>query len=269
LETNLNRFYVYTHTRLDKNTIFYVGKGSGNRAFSRKRKNKHWHAVAENGWVAKIYKTGLTEQCAFCIEKMLIASIGLKNLTNFTIGGEGVSGYSPSLEQREKASKLKKGKPMPAACVSPEAIEKRRLTMKGRKQTKEHKEKVSVALKGKSKGGKIYDFYHPTHGFVTTTIGLMHSKYGHNRNMDALVKQRIRSTKGWSLAKNKDDVGHRVGDMHHNIDKKIYTFIHKEYGIEKCKRHELSKKYKIPVSRVGQVARKEKPSCNGWRLMEE
>lgn len=31
-----NIYYVYRHIRLDKKTPFYIGKGSGNRAFQKK-----------------------------------------------------------------------------------------------------------------------------------------------------------------------------------------------------------------------------------------
>lgn len=44
------RFYVYQHTRNDTGEVFYVGKGSGDRLKSNKRRNSHWtRIVAAHG----------------------------------------------------------------------------------------------------------------------------------------------------------------------------------------------------------------------------
>ena len=38
-------YYVYEHTRPDTGNVFYVGKGSFKRAYSKAKRNKHWHNI--------------------------------------------------------------------------------------------------------------------------------------------------------------------------------------------------------------------------------
>lgn len=69
-----NRFYVYLHRRLDNGKVFYVGKGTGNRAWLKdSRKSMDWKAVVnEAGYYVEIYRSNLTEEQAFSLESYLI-----------------------------------------------------------------------------------------------------------------------------------------------------------------------------------------------------
>ena len=110
-------FYVYKHSRLDNNTCFYVGKGKGKRAYKPKR-NKFYNNVRNScGCKVVIIKNNLTEEEAFNLETEVIEDYvfvfgyginieGYRDfsnnyLTNFTWGGEGVSGYKFSEEQKQ------------------------------------------------------------------------------------------------------------------------------------------------------------------------
>ena len=62
------KFYIYEHIRLDNNTCFYVGKGTGNRAYDLDRSNFHNGVCKEYGCRVKIIKDGLTEEEAFELE---------------------------------------------------------------------------------------------------------------------------------------------------------------------------------------------------------
>ena len=88
-------FYVYVHKRLDTGAIFYVGKGTGRRAWDKCSRNKHWRAVAgKTSWTHEIVLETQDEKEALAKECELIASLildGVK-LCNKTSGGEGVSG---------------------------------------------------------------------------------------------------------------------------------------------------------------------------------
>lgn len=262
------RFYVYLHRDVRGN-IFYIGKGSGNRAYSKKGRNVNWRARAGEGFDVKIYRDALSEHCAFCIEKILIATIGLDGLANIAAGGQGYSGWVPSKEFRERLSKRLKGKPMPEAVRTPDAMEKRLAKMRGRIQTEDHKKKISAALKGKSKGGKEFDFYHADHGYVRATCGVMRGVYGLDRNILRLAKGDIPSTKGWTLMENGGRLGRRAADDHHMSDLMVRTFVHEELGSFTGTRHELSAAFSINVSHIGKLVRGENKSCKGWRLKNE
>ena len=67
-----NRFYVYTHTDVN-NVVFYVGKGTKDRAYSTNR-NKAWKDRAKVGYTTEIIYDGLTEQEAIEKEDSLICN---------------------------------------------------------------------------------------------------------------------------------------------------------------------------------------------------
>lgn len=66
------RFYVYEHIRPDNNTCFYVGKGTGDRAYKSSRNEHHDRIVKKYGMIVKIIKDGLTEQEAYDLQRETI-----------------------------------------------------------------------------------------------------------------------------------------------------------------------------------------------------
>lgn len=95
-------FYVYLHKK-PNGQIFYVGKGKGYRATQKWSRNAHWRRVVDKyGYNVTIFKDNMTEQDAFNLEMELIEAIGLNNLTNQTIGGDGISGYSHKDKTKRK-----------------------------------------------------------------------------------------------------------------------------------------------------------------------
>lgn len=105
-----NKFYVYLHRRKTDGSVFYVGKGSGNRHSVVFGRNRHWHnVVSKHGYTSEIVMTFSNEACAFSLEVALIKFYSRKNLVNLTDGGEGSS--NPSLETRSLMSVAKVGIP--------------------------------------------------------------------------------------------------------------------------------------------------------------
>ena len=165
------RHYTYIHRcKDDINRVFYVGKGSGSRMNSLSHRSNHWKSIAnKHGVITEKVASWKTHQEALEHEKFLIfcfRSMGFK-LCNMTDGGEGVTGYVPSQEQRKKISER-----MKSFVLSDEAKKKisaskignkARLGMKnsdkhkaitasiwkGKKLSEEHKEKLSLAKLGK------------------------------------------------------------------------------------------------------------------------
>lgn len=143
-------FCAYEHTRTDTNAIFYVGKGSHRRAYSKHSRNKHWHRVVAKaeGYSVRIIADNIDEELAFLIEIERIDQlkrIGLK-LTNKTDGGEGQSGRSPTEETRRKLSASLKGIKRPP--FSKETRMKMSAAKMGVPRSEETKQKISTTLCG-------------------------------------------------------------------------------------------------------------------------
>jgi hypothetical protein len=100
-----NKFYTYAWMRED-GTPYYIGKGSGKRAYSGKGRKPHREPPKDKSRIL-ILKRNLTEEEAFKHEVYMIAILGRKDkgtgiLWNFTDGGDGLKGLTP--EQLSKKS---------------------------------------------------------------------------------------------------------------------------------------------------------------------
>lgn len=135
-----NRFYVYLHLKPD-HSVFYVGKGTGKRAWSYYLRNQHWKYIVNcHGLIVEIYADNLTEEKAFSLEKELIKHYRTTGrLANVTDGGGGVSGSHVNL-----------GVPKTEAHK-----QKMRLASLGKKQKKETIEKRKNSLKRLVENGWI------------------------------------------------------------------------------------------------------------------
>lgn len=148
----LHNSYVYLHERLDTNLPFYVGKGTNNRATSKKDRNQYWHNIVNKaGFKSVIIQDGLTRQQALNAEKFVISLFKkFFKLANLTDGGDGGNGLKGELHPLY-------GKPRTQECkdkISNSLIGKSFLhcaNRKGTVQTNETKNKISIALKGKKK----------------------------------------------------------------------------------------------------------------------
>ena len=143
----MSKYYVYVHLNPITKDIFYVGIGSGNRAWNKwAGRNKFWeNYVNKHGFEVDIIEQNITRKQAERIEQKLIAELGRRQLdeggilVNRSIGGEGSTGYTHTEEFKKKLSEDRKGK-----C-----------TRINRKHSEETKLKISKTLKErKHKWGK-------------------------------------------------------------------------------------------------------------------
>ena len=138
--------YTYSHNKPD-GIPFYIGKGSGNRAFT-KRTNPYWkNIVAKYGYEVQILAYWNTHEQALDHEVLLIScmkDMGIE-LANMTEGGEGCVGFShPHTEEHKQ--KLK-GNTYGASTWG--------LTFKGKKHSEESRAKMSyMRIGNKNKLGK-------------------------------------------------------------------------------------------------------------------
>lgn len=109
----MNKYYVYLHRRSSDNKVFYVGKGSGNRAWDLSGRNAFWNRTKnKHGLLVEIVFENLNEDEAFRCEVDTILEMRYFNepLCNLTSGGEGISGLSFTDEQRLKISESIRGR---------------------------------------------------------------------------------------------------------------------------------------------------------------
>jgi hypothetical protein len=147
--------YVYTHTRLDKNEVFYVGIGSdskGKYTRSKRTDNRsvYWKQVYSKTKISiEIVSDNISWKNACEIESYLIMFFGRKDLckgslVNLTNGGDGAFGAIRSPETRERIRISSTGRKQ-----SKEQIEKRRLSRIGYKASAETIEKMRLSQMGK------------------------------------------------------------------------------------------------------------------------
>jgi len=141
-------FYVYKYLR-DDGTPYYIGKGTGNRAWY-KGKNENINLPVDSSNIL-IIEENLTEEAAHQLEIKLIAQYGRKDigtgiLRNLTDGGEGTTGakFGPVPEdRRQKISKKLTGRKL-----SEDTKKKLSIAHTGLKQSAETKKKRSEKLQG-------------------------------------------------------------------------------------------------------------------------
>ena len=99
-------YYTYGHIRPDTGVVFNVGKGSKRRAYSKSKRNDHWHNVVNKNdgkFDVIIFNWFNNEDDALHAEIWQIAELKhLGHLVNKTDGGDGLK--NPSKETRDKIS---------------------------------------------------------------------------------------------------------------------------------------------------------------------
>lgn len=107
-------YYVYAYLRKD-GTPYYIGKGKGNRAWANHFRGNGAQLRPNDLDRIIIVERNLTEIGSMALERRLIRWYGRKDnhtgiLRNLTDGGDGVSGFTHSLDTRKKLQKASTGR---------------------------------------------------------------------------------------------------------------------------------------------------------------
>lgn len=93
----IRKFYVYRHFEKDSNVVFYVGKGTGNRAYDlRCRSDRHKNIVSKYGCRVELIFENLTDEeacAAECLQISYYRSFG-QCRANVLPGGQSNAGQN-------------------------------------------------------------------------------------------------------------------------------------------------------------------------------
>lgn len=160
---NPRRFYTYAYLREDR-TPYYIGKGTGKRAYYKYREGLK---PPKDKSRIIFLKQNLTEGEAFKYEKYMIYVFGRKDsgtgiLYNETNGGDGCSGRIVSEEERIKHRDI--GRKCYEMRIGTHKRTKEEMTRDGKKSAETHKKNgtgffstnhVETCRKAGKKGGKM------------------------------------------------------------------------------------------------------------------
>lgn len=235
------RHYVYVHRKASDQSVFYVGKGKGRRAWDTQGRNRWWrHVAAIHGRSVEIVRDGLSEPCALALERMAIAIIGKGSLVNLVDGGGGTAGWKHSDETKARIGAFHRGKPK-----KPSAIAATRSHHLGRKLSPDHRQKLSAAKCGKSRG--------PLPEAVRQKISASHVG----------IRPTPETLKRLSAVK----LGKRVGRASPTYDHTIRTFDHPEHGRFVGTRADFIAIHGLSDSCVSAVITGRRKSVKGWRTL--
>jgi hypothetical protein len=163
----MENFYVYSHIRKDTGKCFYIGKGSGKRAYLDKFRNQYWrNVVNKHGFEVIILINNISEQKAFEYESIFCKEIGYENLTNIR-KENGWGGYKQSQETKDKISKANTGKIHSQETKNIISnIMKGNTNRKGKKNSQQTINKISQNSKGITRNNKK---------IIDTTTGIIYN----------------------------------------------------------------------------------------------
>lgn len=199
-DTNSSReFYLYEHVRLDSHAVFYVGKGSGQRARCTQGRNPHWRGVAnKHGWKERIVFRTDDEELAFLAEQELISKhrrLG-SPLTNMTDGGEGMSGYKMPADVVDRRAAQLRGKKRPDISARLKGVPKseghRRNLSESKKGTKlSRSARLAMSLTRRGRPSSMLGKKHSEESkrkIAAAVSGVLNPFYGKKHSLEAVEK---------------------------------------------------------------------------------
>jgi hypothetical protein len=246
------QYYVYEHIRLDNAVPFYIGKGTvkNRRAYVSSSKPKAWKKIADvAGFRPRIIKYFNSNEESLAFEAEIqpkYAELGIVLVNRAKCGlRSGCEGFSHSEEAKTRIAAASK-----KAWDNPEYANKISQRAKG--------------LRNPFADHNKYDFWHPTHGYLTCTQYELRSKYLLNdSHVSNVVRGSRYETKGWRLAINK---GRPDSRQKHQI----FKLFHPDHGIFTGTKLDFQKAFpEMEQSRVCRLLSGKYNSSGGWVVKED
>jgi hypothetical protein len=141
----MKQYYIYTYLRKD-GSPYYIGKGSGNRAY-RRHNGCNGKPPKDKSRIV-IMEDNLTEVGALALERFYIRWYGRKNLgtgclRNMTDGGEGVSNPSEEIRKILSSKMIGDNNPAKRQDVREKISRNSSKSRTGKKHSDSHKEAIA------------------------------------------------------------------------------------------------------------------------------
>lgn len=232
--------YVYIHKRASDSTVFYIGKGCRRRAWATSGRNQVWkNIVAKHGVVVYIAHSGLSENCAFTLERILVAANRIACIANLVDGGGGTCGMRHTEESRARIGAANKGK-----IMTLKALTNLQACRTGRKIKEATRLKMSAA-----KLGRKHDWH------TEASRAAISSAHMGMRPSDA-------SRAKMSASK----IGKAIGILSPTYDHTIRTFVHPEHGRFRGTRADFITRYALGASCVSELVNGKRKTVKNWKV---
>ncbi|MGL5077097.1 MAG: NUMOD3 domain-containing DNA-binding protein [Waterburya sp.] len=249
------KFLVYLHRRADDGLVFYVGKGTLDRANDCYQRSDWWkRVVVKHDHFVEIIEDNLTEQEALEREVYWIAHYRSKDspLVNMTNGGEGSSGYKHTKEARDKISIASKNQ-------SKESRQKVADLRRGVPRTEETRNKIATAKTGVP---------------LPEEVKQKLREYNTGNKTSETTKEKIRQKViGRKLTKStKEKLSlNKTGIDNPSSDTNTYDFVHLNGDTFSGTRTDFKNKYLLDRCLITQLFRKKSPrkEVYGWSVTKE
>jgi hypothetical protein len=234
---------VYAHRRETDGSVFYIGKGKGRRPWSRQGRNPWWrHVASKHGYTVEILRARMSAPCALTLERIIIRSIGVENLTNLVDGGGGVPGWRHSEDARAKIAAASRGRKLTEKAAR--AIGDR---TRGTKLSPDHRAKLAAAKAGKSRG--------PMPADVRAKIAASH--HGIRPSDESRAKMRDAH------------IGQRTREQNNKFNATIMVFEHPTHGIFEGYQYDLRVRFGIGCACVRAIVSGKQKTAKGWRFIKK
>ena len=111
---------VYLHRNQRNGDIFYVGQGANRgRAYEEYNRVPEWNKIVDKDYFdVEIVAHEISKDDANELEEFLIEVIGIENITNRTLGGDGTKGYRHTKATKKKIADAVKKRPKDVVAKS-------------------------------------------------------------------------------------------------------------------------------------------------------
>lgn len=262
-------YYVYVHKRKHDGLVFYVGKGSGKRGWSRCGRNFLWWRVYNKHEASiEIKREFKSEKEAFRYESFLIEFYNSRGffLANLMKTPPEYLDYSLKISRRginscKKIFDFHHDEYGVVSCTRSELYHKYEISQ-GNLNLVISGDRLSVSgwtLNGKDRGhkdhGKEYEFQHDIYGSIKCTQGHLSKMYSlDHQSVSDICRGRARSRGGWTL------LGVTAGPKK-NV---VHKFFHPDYGIVVATAPEMAKMFGVASTVFTRISGGSRATSLGW-----